>query len=78
MKNINIPVSITAMSFGRNMSAMPKRMEWAGRIYDFIDLGIRVRTRRGERVIDTVTCSDGQSNFCLRSDGAQWTLVSVC
>lgn len=75
---LNIPVSITAMSFGRDMIATPKRMEWKGRIYDFIDHGIRVRSRRGERIIDTVTCSDGQQNFCLRNSGVQWILVSIC
>ena len=75
---INIPVSITALSFGRDMSAIPKRMEWAGRIYDFIDRGISVRSRRGEHVSSTVTCSDGTRTFCLRQSGAQWTLLSVC
>ena len=78
MKNINIPVSVTAMSFDRDMRATPKRMEWAGRIYDFVDAGIRVRSRRGERVNDTVTCSDGSQSYCLRATGSQWILVGIC
>lgn len=51
MKNnsINSPVSITAMAFGRDMQPIPKRMEWAGRTYQFIDRGIRVVSRRGRK-----------------------------
>jgi len=76
-QTINSPVSVTALSFGRDMRATPKRMEWGGRVYDFIDRGIHVRSRRGEQVIDTVTCSDGNQNFCLRSSGARWILVGI-
>ena len=48
---INSPVSITAMAFGRDMQPIPKRMEWAGRTYQFIDRGIRVVSRRGESIM---------------------------
>lgn len=75
---INSPVSITAIGFGRNMEAIPKRMEWGGRTYQFIDRGIRVVARRGESVVSTVTMSDGSQSFCLRQHGNTWTLVSVC
>ncbi|MFZ1258436.1 MAG: hypothetical protein WAQ25_03120 [Candidatus Saccharimonas sp.] len=80
MKNqqINSPVSITAIGFGRNMQPIPKRMEWGGRTYQFIDRGIRVISRRGESVMSTVTMSDGVHNFCLRQHSGMWTLLSVC
>ena len=74
---INSPVSVTAMAFGRDMQPIPKRMEWAGRTYQFIDRGIRVVSRRGENIMSTVTMSDGSQSFCLRSDGSAWTLLSV-
>lgn len=79
MKNnsINSPVSITAMAFGRDMQPIPKRMEWAGRTYQFIDRGIRVVSRRGESSMSTVTMSDGSQSFCLRQTGSAWTLLSV-
>ena len=78
MKNsINSPVSVTAMAFGRDMQPIPKRMEWAGRTYQFIDRGIRVVSRRGESSMSTVTMSDGQHSFCLRQTGSAWTLLSV-
>lgn len=79
MKNnsINSPVSITAVGFGREMEAIPRRMEWGGRTYQFIDRGIRVVARRGESVMSTVTMSDGERSFCLRQTGSAWTLLSV-
>lgn len=78
MKNsINSPVSVTAMAFGRDMQPIPKRMEWAGRTYQFIDRGIRVVSRRGESIMSTVTMSDGSQSFCLRQTGSAWTLLSV-
>ena len=75
--SINIPVSITAIGFGRNMQAYPRRMEWAGRTYQFIDRGICVVARRGESIMSTVTMSDGSQNFRLRQTGGVWTLLSV-
>ena len=75
---INTTVNITAIGFGRDMQPIPKRMEWAGRTYQFIDRGIRVISRRGEQVASTVTMSDGTQSFCLRQTGGMWTLLSVC
>lgn len=76
--SLNTPVSITAIGFGHDMAAYPKRMEWAGRTYQFIDRGIRVVTRRGENTMSTVTLSDGKQSFCLRHSAGDWTLLSVC
>ncbi len=75
---INSPVTITSIGFGRDMQPIPKRMEWAGNTYQFIDRGIRVVSRRGEQVASTVTMSDGAQSFCLRQTGGMWTLLSVC
>ena len=75
--SINTPVDSTAVGFGRNMRAYPKRMEWAGRTYHFIDKGICVTSRRGERITNTLTMSDGTQSFCLRNIGSQWMLVGI-
>ena len=75
--SINSPVSITAIGFGRNMRPIPKRMEWCGHTYQFIDRGIQVISRRGEAIWSTVTMSDGNQNFCLRQSGGDWTLISI-
>lgn len=76
---INTPVAITAMEFGRDMRAIPRRMEYAGRTYDFVDSGLRTVIRSGERMAQVLTMSDGQSDIRLRSDnhGGSWTLLSI-
>lgn len=75
---INSPVFITSVGFGSDMTTYPRRMEWAGQTYKFIDQGIRVISRRGERIASTLTMSDGVQSFCLRQSGGIWTLLSVC
>lgn len=72
---INSPVVVTALGFDRSLHAYPKRMEWQGSTFHFIDSGIRVR--RGESGGCTLNMSDGQRNFCLRELAGAWTLLSV-
>ena len=74
-KIINTPVTVTAVGIDRRMQAYPKRMEWNGATYYFIDSGLRVR--RGEHGGCTLTMSDGRQSFCLRQQAGDWTLVSV-
>lgn len=77
---INRPVDITVMGFGKNLEAYPRRMEYAGTTYNFIDTGLRTVVRRGGQVLAQIlTMSDGASNFCLKSDGrsGSWTLLSI-
>ncbi|MEO8691392.1 MAG: hypothetical protein ABI397_01250 [Candidatus Saccharimonas sp.] len=75
--NINTPVSITSIGFGRNMQPFPIKMEWAGKTYQFIDRGIYVVSRRGDKITNVVTLSDGLKNFCLSVSGGIWTLIKV-
>lgn len=77
--NINTPVTITSMGFGRDLRAIPRRMEYDGRTYDFVDAGLRTVIRKGEAIAQILTLSDGISNFRLRSDnrGGSWTLLSI-
>jgi hypothetical protein len=76
---INSPVDVTAMGFGKNLQAYPRRMEYGGTTYDFIDAGLRTVIKKGERIAQILTMSDGARNFCLRSDnhGGSWTLLSI-
>jgi hypothetical protein len=76
---INRPVTITAMGFGRDLRAYPRRMEYRGATYDFLDAGLRTIVRSGERIVQILTMSDGMSNYRLRSDnhGGSWTLLSI-
>jgi hypothetical protein len=76
---INSPVSVTAMGFGRDLRAYPRRMEYEGRTYSFIDAGLRTVIRTGGRIAQILTLSDGSRDFRLRSDdqGGSWTLLSI-
>lgn len=76
---INSPVTITAMGFGRDLRAYPRRMEYGGTTYNFLDAGIRTVIRSGERIAQILTLSDGANDYCLRTDnqGGSWTLLSI-
>lgn len=76
---INTPVSVTAIGFSRDMQSYPRRMEYNGTTYTFVDAGIRAVVRAGERIAQVFTISDGTHDFQLRSDnhGSCWTLVSM-
>lgn len=76
---INSPVTITAMGFGRDLRAYPRRMEYGGTTYNFLDAGIRTVIRSGERIAQILTLSDGANDYCLRTDnqGSSWTLLSI-
>lgn len=76
-RGINTPVEVTALSFGKDMARYPRRMEWKGRIYNFVDHGIRATVRHGSNVSYTLTMTDGESTFCLRERAGSWTLLSV-
>ncbi len=82
MKNntiINESVAVTMMGFKKNLAAYPRRMEFRGVIYDFIDAGLRCLVRKGSHITEVLTLSDGSSYFHMRSDnhGGNWTLVSI-
>lgn len=76
---INSPVDVTAMGFGRDLRAYPRRIEFEGKSYDFIDAGLRTVIKSGERIAQVLTMTDGAEEFCLRSDnhGGSWTLLSI-
>jgi hypothetical protein len=77
--HINEAVSITAIGFNKNLSAYPRRMEFHGSTYNFIDSGLRCLVRHGERIAEVFTLSDGVSDYHIRRDhhGMGWTLLSI-
>ena len=79
MKNtINSPVDVTAIGFGHGMRAYPRRIQFEGVTYDFIDAGLRTVIRSGERISQIFTMTDGRQSYRLKSEGNSWTLLSVC
>lgn len=77
--SINEPVSVTCLGFRKNLAAYPKRIEFRGSTYDFIDMGLRCLVRSGGRIVEILTLSDGSSEYCMKSinQGNDWTLLSI-
>lgn len=75
--SINSPVDVTAVGFGRNLRTYPRRMEFRGTTYDFVDAGLRTIVRSGERAIHIFTMTDGSHDYRLRSDAGRWTLLGI-
>ncbi len=75
----NTPVTIISMGFGRDLRAIPRRMEFEGRLVDFIDNGLRTTVRHGGKMAQVLAMSDGDHTFHLRSDnhGGSWTLLGI-
>lgn len=74
---INSPVDVTAFAFGRGMRSYPRRIEFGGTTYSFIDAGLRTVIRKGESIAHIFTMTDGRHEYHLRSDGTHWTLLSM-
>ncbi len=80
MKNLlNTPVTILSMGFGRDLRAIPRRMEFDGQQIDFVDSGLTTTIRHGDRISQILAMTDGEHTFRLRSDnhGGSWTLLSI-
>ncbi len=76
---LDLPVNILSVGFGRDLRAIPRRMEYDGQEIDFVDNGLCTTIRHGSRVSQILALSDGARTFRLRSDnhGGSWTLLSI-
>jgi hypothetical protein len=78
---VNKEVSVTAMYFRRpkQLKTFPKRMEFDGREYTFIESGLQYLIQRGQRAVRFFDMTDGSANYRLKYDGEAftWTLVSI-
>ena len=80
MKNsINKTVTITSVGFGKDLSPVPRQMEYDGHLYNFIDKGITCVVKKGNELSRILTLSDGKQDFKLRNDSRHgvWTLLAV-
>jgi hypothetical protein len=77
--NINEQVTVTAMGFRKNLAAYPRRIEFRGATYNFIDAGLRCLVKNGGIMAEIITLSDGMADYYLRTDnrGGNWILISI-
>lgn len=78
---INKEVSVTALYFRNNgqMKSFPKRMEYNGREYTFIESGLRFLVQKGQQLTQIFDMTDGSSQYRLKFDDRNqlWTLVDI-
>ncbi len=76
---INKDVRVTALWFDRNFDSVPKRIEFEGRSYTFLDRGMRYCIKRGDHITRLFDLTDGESLFRLRQevDSSAWNLLSI-
>ncbi len=76
---INEPVFVTSLGFRKNLESYPKRIEFRGSTYDFIDTGLRCLVKSGGKIVEILTLTDGSSEYCLKSynKSGNWTLLSI-
>lgn len=78
---INKEVSVTALYFRghRQMKSFPKRMEFNGREYTFLESGLRFLVQKGQQLTQIFDMTDGNTNYRLKFDDQQklWTLVDI-
>jgi hypothetical protein len=79
--SVNKEVAITAVYFRNNaqLKSFPKRMEFDGQEYTFLESGIRYLIEKGQNLIQLFDMTDGASDYRLKFDTNQstWTLVNI-
>lgn len=79
--SINKEVAITAVYFRNDaqLKSFPKRMEFDGQEYTFLESGIRYLVQKGHNLIQLFDMTDGDADYRLKFDTTQstWTLVNM-
>ncbi len=78
---INQEVTVTSVYFrpGRDIKGYPKRMEYKGREYTFVESGLRCLIKKGQQLFEIFEMTDGCRDYRLKFDPAAhiWTLVGT-
>ena len=77
---LNREVTVTSVYFrpGRSVKGFPKRMEYEGREYTFIESGLRYLIQKGQQLIEIFDMTDGTRDFRLRFDTTMQTWTLIC
>lgn len=82
--SVNKEVSVTSLYFrdsptNRRIKGFPKRMEYEGREYTFIESGLRCLIQKGQQFFEIFEMTDGSRDYRLKfdSDAHIWTLVGM-
>ena len=80
-QTINEGVNVTSLSFRstRDFTSYPRRMEYRGQAYTFLN-GLQYLIKKGGEITRIFDMTDGYgANYRLKCDDAQssWTLVAI-
>lgn len=78
-QHINEQVTVTVFGFRNNLSTYPKKIEYQGLTYSFIDAGLRCLVKSGNIISEVFTLSDGARDYYLKKEhqGMKWTLLKI-
>ncbi len=79
--SVNKEVTVTAVYFrGRgDLKSFPKRMEYNGQEYTFMESGLRFLIHKGQQLTQIFDMTDGMANYRLKFDDNDklWTLMDI-
>jgi hypothetical protein len=76
MTKVNKYVEVTSFYFakGRNFKSFPARITLENQQFTFKS-GLQMLVHRGEEVVRLFSMTDGLTNYRLRQENDQWTLI---
>lgn len=77
--NLNKEVTVTGLYFSRQMRSFPKRIEFDGNEYTFLESGFRYLVQKGQQLTELFDMTDGTNNYRLKFDNSErtWTLIGM-
>lgn len=76
---VNQEVNVTSFYFRdkKNLKSVPRKIEYNGQEYTFIDSGLELRIINNDQVLSLYNLTDGSFDYKLKHDRSTWTLVSI-
>jgi hypothetical protein len=74
---INSPISVTSLGFKSGLRSFPRRIEYGGTTYSFVDAGLQTTVERGGRMKRIFMMTDGTHDYRLQNDDSGWTLLGM-
>ncbi len=79
---VNKEVTVTSMYFkngNQRLQAFPRRIEFEGNEYTFVESGFHYLVKRGQRLIELFDMNDGINDYRLKfdTDERTWILVGM-
>lgn len=74
--NKNVEVNSFYFTTGRSFKSFPASITLENQQYSFKS-GLQMMVRRGEEVVRLFSMTDGLTNYRLRQENDQWTLIGL-